>query len=401
MATTRRFESPMVSGVRIKIITLCMRIHIFLIALAHYKSWNKAISTVRLLKSQIKKYIGARSIQKVAHVGNRYYWDMYGEGWPSPGFIRNVKRECNRINAAPDDHVGMRNVLFGITTKCPLKCEHCYEWDNLNLKERLSLVDLQMTFEKLISYGVGQIHLGGGEPMMRYHDILQLVRLYSNRVGIWIVTSGFQLTEVRALELKQAGLTGVCVSLDHHEAVAHNNFRNYALSYEAAHQAVRAAQHAGLVTALSLCATKEYTAKENIKAYVGMGRSLGVSFIQFLDPRAVGHYEGKDVKLSEDQKKILEEIFLTTNTTPSHQRDPVIIYHEYYKPTLGCRGAGNGAFYIDPLGEVHACPFCRTSAGNILTNSVVECVNKLRQKGCAVPAAPIRQATPKLETIEL
>lgn len=391
----------MVSGILVKLVTACMRIHIFLIAWVHYKNWNKALTTIRLLKGQIKKYTGAHAIRKVAHIDNRYYWDMYGEGWPSRAFIRNVQRECNRIHASPDDHVGMRNVLFGITTKCPLKCEHCYEWDNLNLKERLSFSDLQMAFEKLITYGVGQIHLGGGEPMMRYHDIIALLQLYSDRVGIWIVTSGFQLTEERAYELKRAGLTGVCVSLDHHEEAAHNRFRNDDQSYQAAHRAATAARNAGLVTALSLCATKEFTTEENIRAYIAMGRSLGVSFIQFLDPRAVGHYEGKDVKLSADQKRILEEVFLQTNTTPAHQDDPIIIYHEYYKPTLGCRGAGNGAFYIDPLGEVHACPFCRKSAGNLLTNSLEECVHKLRQKACAVPLPSITQTVRELETIEL
>lgn len=394
-------KSPMVSGLLLKLLTSFMKVHIFTIALFHFKNWTKTVDTVSLLKGQMKKYRGSRGIQRMAKVDGKYYWDMYGEGWPSAGFIRNVRRECNRINAPSNAHVGMRNVLFGITTKCPLKCEHCYEWNNLNIKERLSFADLQSVIEKLISYGVGQIHFGGGEPMMRYHDIIELVNQYHNRVGFWMVTSGFQLTEERAYELKRAGLTGVCVSIDHHEAALHNAFRHYPESYEIAHQAVKGANKAGLVTALSLCATKEYTTKENIDAYVSMGQSLGVSFIQFLEPRAVGHYDGMEVKLSEDQKKIVEEAFLKFNTTSSHQQSPIIIYHEYYKPTIGCRGAGNGAFYIDPLGEVHACPFCRKSAGNLVTDNMEECIDRLRQKGCAVPATlSITQAHKELVAIE-
>lgn len=375
----------MVTGPLLKVAIALMKAHIFLIALFHLKDWNKTVVTIRLLQGKIKKYIGPNSIQKIALVGGRFHWDMYGEGWPSSGFIRNVKRECSRVNASPYDHVGMRNVLFGLTTKCPLQCEHCYEWNNLNVRERLGFADLQTIIEKLVAYGVGQIHLGGGEPMMRFEEIIQLLKLYSHQAGFWIVTSGYQFTAERAILLKASGLTGVCVSIDHHEEEPHNNFRHYRQSYEMAQTAARAARKAGLVTALSLCATREYTQRQNIASYVKMGRKLGVSFIQFLEPRAVGHYEGKDVMLSDDQKKILESVFLETNTTRAHQKDPIVIYHEYYKPTLGCRGSGNGALYIDPLGEVHACPFCRKSSGNMLRDEMESCVERLLGTGCPVP----------------
>jgi MoaA/NifB/PqqE/SkfB family radical SAM enzyme len=295
----------------------------------------------------------------------------------------------------------MRNVLFGITTKCPLKCEHCYEWDNLNVKERLSFSDLQLIIEKLVNYGVGQIHFGGGEPMMRFEDVLKLVELYRDRVGFWLITSGFQLTEVRARQLKEAGLTGVCISIDHHVEELHNEFRKYPQSFQIAQEAVHASNKAGLVTSLSLCTTKEFTHKKNLETYVSMGRNLGVSFIQFLEPRAVGHYNGKDVKLSSEQKSVLEEVFLKVNTEVVHRQDPMIIYHEYYLPTMGCRGAGNGTIYIDPLGQVHACPFCRKSVGNIVTDSVENCVDRLREKGCASPViTSINQKVQTLETIE-
>jgi len=177
-------------------------------------------------------------------------------------------------------------------------------------------------------------------------------------------------------------------------------FRNFEQSFESAHHAASNAKRAGMVTALSLCTTKEYTTHENITTYIAMARKLGVSFIQFLEPRAVGHYEGKDVKLSMEQKQVLDELFLEINASPLHQQDPIIIHHEFYKSTLGCRGAGNGTFYIDPLGEIHACPFCRRSAGNILTNSIAECINRLRQKGCAVTNTPLLQSMENLEVIE-
>jgi MoaA/NifB/PqqE/SkfB family radical SAM enzyme len=394
-------KSPMVNTISVKVITTFMKIHIFLIALFYFKNWNKTVDTLNVLKSYLRKYRGDKGIQKISKVDGKYYWDMYGEAWPSAGFKRNAIREFNRVSNLSAHHVGMRNVLFGITTKCPLKCEHCYEWDNLNVKERLTFSDLKLIIDKLISYGVGQIHFGGGEPMMRFEDVLKLVKQYSDHVGFWLITSGFQLTEVRARQLKEAGLTGVCVSMDHHVEELHNTFRNYPQSYQTAQEAVQASNKAGLVTSLSLCTTKEFTQKKNLEAYVAMGRKLGVSFIQFLEPRAVGHYDGKDVKLSKEQKSVLEEVFLKVNTEDVHHQDPMIIYHEYYKPTMGCRGAGNGSFYIDPLGNVHACPFCRKSVGNIVTDSVEDCVDRLHEKGCTATAiTSVIQNLPTLEVIE-
>jgi len=284
----------------------------------------------------------------------------------------------------------MRNVLFGFTVKCPMQCEHCFEWDNLNLKEKLSFDDVCMITEKLLKYGAGQIHLAGGEPMMRYVELIALLKLYSPRAGFWIVTSGYQLTQERAIELKNAGLTGVCVSIDHHDEQKHNAFRHHKNLFAMAQEAVVAAREAGLVTALSLCATKEFISPENIASYLQMAKQLNVSFLQILEPKAAGHYEGKDVLLHPEHKKLLEETFLKVNYHADYVQHPIVIYHEYYQPTLGCRGAGNGAFYIDPLANVHACPFCRQGVGNLLTDSVEQCVENLKRKGCAAPLPAIK-----------
>ncbi len=393
-------ESPMVHGIKLKLVTRLIKIHIFFIALFHFKNWRKTMTTVNVLKSRIKKYIGPKYIQRIAQVDGYYYWDMYGAGWPSSLFVRNVIRECERINSTDADHVGMRNVLFGFTVKCPMQCEHCFEWDNLNLKEKLSFEDVCLIIEKLIQYGVGQIHLGGGEPMMRYEDLLSLLKRYRNQVGFWIVTSGYQLTKERAYELKAAGLTGICVSIDHHDEQWHNEFRHHKKIFSMACEAAVAARETGMVTALSLCATREFLTHENLEAYMLMAKRLKVSFVQLLEPRATGHYAGKDVQLSDDHKKMLEQLFLKVSHDPSYSSYPAVIYHEYYKPTLGCRGAGAGAFYIDPLANVHACPFCRKSAGNLLTDSVADCVDKLKINGCASPA-PLPPIIRKQEVMEI
>jgi MoaA/NifB/PqqE/SkfB family radical SAM enzyme len=374
----------MVHGWKLKIIISILKASIALEVFRYARNVRKAKYLLNTIKEKIRQYRGPRSIQKVSFVDGKYYWDMYGEGWPSEGFKRNVARECRRIETQGHSMTGLRNVLLGITTKCPLQCEHCYEWKNLNIPERLSYSDLETIITKLVDHGVGQIHFGGGEPMMRYEDIVKLVNRFSHQVGFWIITSGYSITAERTLALKQAGLTGLCVSLDHHNEAEHNQFRNHRHAFSMAKEAVLAGNKAGLVTSLSLCSTRLYTTEENLNAFAKLARSWGVSFIQILEPEAVGHYEGMDVRLSMSQKKILQDYFLRINDDSHYQDYPIIIYHEYYKPTLGCRGAGNGTFYIDPLGESHPCPFCRHPSGNVLTESIEQCIMRMKTKGCPV-----------------
>jgi MoaA/NifB/PqqE/SkfB family radical SAM enzyme len=380
---------PLVQNIVVKL----MGIHIFIIVLFHFRSWKTTTMVVGKLQSKIRQYRGPASIRRLAHVDGGFYWDMYAERWPSRGFVRSVKREANRAKLGPAAHVGLRTILLAVTTKCALRCEHCFEWDNLNLKERLTFADLDKIIADLISYGATQIHFGGGEPMMRYDDVVRLIGKYSHKTSFWIVTSGFQVTKERAVRLKSAGLAGLCVSIDHHDARRHDEFRHFPNAFGMATSAVKFANEAGLVTALSLCATREYLSHENLLAYMLMARSIKVSFVQLLEPRAVGHYEGKPVQLNDLEKKILEDVFISINNEPRYDDYPVVIYHEYYKNTLGCRGAGAGALYIDPLGNVHACPFCRSAVGNLVTDPVEACIDRLRATGCHVAPLPAVRKT--------
>jgi MoaA/NifB/PqqE/SkfB family radical SAM enzyme len=276
----------------------------------------------------------------------------------------------------------MRNVLFAITTKCPLQCEHCFEWNNLNLPERLSAEDLQFSIQKLIEYGVGQIHLSGGEPMMRYHDIINILNRFHKRTGFWIITSGFGFTRERAQALKQAGLVGVSISLDHVDEQEHNVFRHHKQAYAMAVEATQYCVEAGLPVNLSLCVTKSFLSRQNLVHYLELATQLGASFVQLLEPKAVGHYEGKPVQLTREERQMLTEFFFESQQNAQFSKSPVVLYHEHYKTTLGCRGAGIGNFYIDPLGNVHACPFCRHAVANIVTDPVKTCVERLWQGGC-------------------
>lgn len=325
---------------------------------------------------------GEGPVSKVARVEDRYFWDPTAPGFPSRAMEAYYRRALNE--AFPFlEHPGLRLLYLSITKKCTLCCRHCYEWKHLNRPEQLTRTDLIEMVRRFQEYGVGVIYLEGGEPLQRLDDILALLDHADDRSDFWIITSGLGLTEEKAQDLKRHGLTGVAVSLDHWQADQHNAFRGNDHVYDWALRAVLNANKAGLVTMLSLCTTREMAQPDNLRAYMELARRLGVSFVQWLEPKAVGRFAGKDVLLSPTEQQLLEEEFNRYNLDPAYRGYPLVLYPARLQRRWGCPGAGHLFLYVDSNGEANACPYCQCPVGSALQVPVPELVRRVRQSGCS------------------
>jgi MoaA/NifB/PqqE/SkfB family radical SAM enzyme len=113
-----------------------------------------------------------------------------------------------------------------------------------------------------------------------------------------------------------------------------------------------------------------------------LAKRLKVSFVQILEPKAVGHYAHKDVSLATNQIKLLEDLFLKINFSPKYNTYPIITYHGYYQRRQGCFSAGIKGMYIDTDGDMNACPFCHKKTGNVLDDSFDKNLEILKSEGC-------------------
>ncbi|MCC6726475.1 MAG: radical SAM protein, partial [Saprospiraceae bacterium] len=317
------------------------------------------------LKEKHRQFFNTELLGKIAQVEGRHFWHLIAPGFPSRAARQVLDFEVNRMQVGqPQD--SLRFLMFAITKKCAMHCEHCYEWDNLNQKEVLTRQDLVHIVQKFQKTGVGVIWFGGGEPMLRLHDMVHVLENSDDSSDFWVVTSGFQLNEQAANQLKAAGLTGAIISLDHYDPAQHNHFRGHEEAYYWAIHACENAKQAGLVTALSLCATREFTTEENIRQYMELAKRLGVAFVQVLEPKAVGHYTGKAVGLSLEQIALLEALYLEYNTAAAFKDYPIIDYVNIHYRRAGCGGGGERSLYIDTNGNVNLCPFCRGEVASAL-----------------------------------
>lgn len=119
-------------------------------------------------------------------------------------------------------------VAWNLTKKCNLKCTHCYisagpfedARDELTPDECLRVVD------QLVEVNPSpMLILSGGEPLLRA-DLPSLAAHAVKRGATVVVgTNGTLLTDAKVAMLKDAGVSGVAVSVDSLEPHAHDAFR--------------------------------------------------------------------------------------------------------------------------------------------------------------------------------
>lgn len=378
-----KYTAPVINGWERKWVDLRVKLTFVRIALRCYKSPIKAVRAIRKVLAFKEAVNGRKGIRRCVKISGKYYFSMYIPGYPSALFNRYIQTELYRIAPHQLPVNNLQVLQLAITTRCPLKCEHCFEWKNLNQEDPFSTGELIQLVKKFGAEGLAQLHLTGGEPLTKASRLIEMIRSCARDHEIYILSSGVNLTRKNAEAIKKAGATGVIISLDHTDPDKHNRFRGTPSSYNNALSAISNARQAGLVTALSICVTRDFISPENLIAYSNLAKDLGVGFIQLLEPKAVGHYAGKEIELHKEELEVIEKFYLTVNHSPEFREYPVILYHGYHQRRLGCMSAGNRILYIDAAGKIDACPFCQThsyDAAAVIKG--VLSVKDLKMSGC-------------------
>lgn len=120
-------------------------------------------------------------------------------------------------------------IAWNLTRRCNLACSHCYisagpwhtEEGELSTERCLQVVD-----QIIVENPNPMIILSGGEPLARTD--LEEIAAYATGKGATCVvgTNGTGLTAARIASIKDAGVTGVAVSIDSLRPLYHNRFRH-------------------------------------------------------------------------------------------------------------------------------------------------------------------------------
>jgi len=367
---------------RFRTLALRIRFRLLCLALDEYRDPIQALRVMKALLRLKSSIQGSSALVKWASYRRKYYRNVNSASWPSPAFDSFVRHEMRQLVPSNRSTRHLQAVIFSITSRCPLNCAHCYEWDNLCAEETLGLDDLRAILGKIKEYGISNIQFSGGEPLCCFDDLVELIKQAREGTDLWILTSGWGLTLERAETLQGAGLNGVVVSLDHYLAEEHNRFRGNNQAWNEAMTAIHSSRTAGLATALSLCATRDFISFDNLRRYLYLARDLGVGIVRILEPRQVGHYKDDDIELDARHLQILDVFYQTYQNAPPASGLPILDYVGFYQRRIGCFGGGQRYLYVDSIGDVHACPFCQGRVGNAVTDDLDKCVQDLRAIGC-------------------
>lgn len=123
--------------------------------------------------------------------------------------------------------------------------------------------------------------------------MLPLIKYAAKKSECWVLTSGFNFTLENAKLLKDAGCKGVVVSIDHYIPELHNMFRGNTGAYEGAINAINAALQVGLVSSLSVCATKQFLDAGHLLPYMDLQKTWGCSLCRCCNPGLWAITKGK------------------------------------------------------------------------------------------------------------
>ena len=285
-------------------------------------------------------------------------------------------------------------VSYSITTKCNLKCKHCYSNsveqaapDELSTEEALHLVD------DLSRWGIGLLIIDGGEPLCR-EDLLDIVKYASSKgIRTTIGSNATLIDEGMAKKLREVGVMAVAISVDGADAVTHDSFRGVDGAFEKTLEGIEACRNAGLPFQLNMVIRKDNFSQ--LEDMLRLALDIGANAAEVFDLVAAGRakHECQELVLSlEERKQAMEQLaqaqedYPIVIRVPGCPMYPLLLQQKQIQPRhfpkemlrrvpyyeRGC-AAGMPMGYIMVLsnGEVNPCMLLQVGLGNIREQSII------------------------------
>lgn len=196
------------------------------------------------------------------------------------GFERDLlfyfSRLFNRPLVAPDV------LQLSIISECNLRCLSCNVWRQGQQDESiLTLAQIREILKEAAAWGVKEVHLLGGEPLLR-KDWPQIVSA-AKSLGMFVVicTNGTLLNEETILALRRSKVDLLSISLDGAAPQTHDHLRGQEGAYELIVSGIRTLKKAGDTPQVVMILTVSEKNLDELKRYVDLAESLRADGIYF------------------------------------------------------------------------------------------------------------------------
>ena len=148
-------------------------------------------------------------------------------------------------------------VMWNLTRRCNLACQHCYMDAEKEASEELSLEEGIHLVDDLAALKIPILIFTGGEPLLSRNFFAYA--FHAREIGLRTVisTNGTLITPEVARLMAEAKIRYVGVSMDSITSQRHDSFRGVAGAWDRALQGMRNARDAGLKTGLRITLTRD------------------------------------------------------------------------------------------------------------------------------------------------
>ncbi|MBU4501214.1 MAG: radical SAM protein [Nanoarchaeota archaeon] len=268
------------------------------------------------------------------------------------------------------------HMAIEVTTKCNLKCKHCYResgpWEDkiLNIKSFLPILS------KLHSCGLRIVEITGGEPMLNpgIFDLIDFCVSHFETTAL--LTNGHFVDEKVVEKLRpycESKKLCVSITIDSSTPKFHDDFRDMSGSWEKATKAVKMFSEIG--TILRVVMNVVPGNMDDVENTVLLVKELGATGIGINMVTPLGRGTGIDwSKVPKEKGAAFMENY--TELMDKYKefviQFPEKIKEEYTKGTTSC-GAGYRSVALGPTGIVRPCVTMAEGVldmGNIFENSI-------------------------------
>ena len=257
-------------------------------------------------------------------------------------------------------------MIAELTHRCPLQCPYCS--NPLNLLKSNAELDTDTwldVFSQAADLGILQVHLSGGEPVLR-QDLEVLVACLAER-GVYtnLITAAVTLSEDRIAALADAGLDHVQVSFQGTDPETTELIGHYKGGHEKKLQVARWVRAAGLP--LTVNAPIHRHNVHQVEQFVELALELDADRLEIANVQYYGWaYLNRSALLPGPEDVDRQADFIATakeELTGILNIDfvPPDYYADYPKPCMG--GWANDALAIVPDGTVLPCHAAQTITG--------------------------------------
>jgi len=258
-----------------------------------------------------------------------------------------------------------RWLLAELTYSCPLQCPYCANPINFaNIKSELNTEDWLRVLSEARAMGAVQLGFSGGEPLIR-QDLTELVR-HARQLGYFsnLITSGYGMTEAKIVELKEAGLDHIQVSIQSPEKTLNDELAGTE-SYDHKKEVARLVKKNGYP--MVLCVVIHRKNIHQMHDILAMASDLGADYLELANTQYYGW-----AHLNRDQLLPTKEQFVEAESIAQAYKEKVKgkmkIYYvvpDFYedRPKACMNGWGTTFLTIAPDGTALPCHSARELPG--------------------------------------